>query len=282
MDARETNDPGLHADSVEGESQAARSARIRTRELGKIPSWYSPWAHLASTTGIGLIVLAVGVFYVRGVKPLEWLVIPGVFLLANIFEWRAHKHVLHRRRWPVQVIYDRHTPIHHMVYTEHDMAMRDPRELRLVLIPAAGVLGVVVTLVPVAAAVGWLLTPNAGWLMLISGGLYMVTYELTHMSYHLRPESFIGRLWLIRVLRRHHARHHDPRLMQKWNFNVTVPLFDFILGTIAPPSLEGDLVPVSDAAPATDTAQASTEQKPRDPQQATDKPDEEKAHAAAE
>jgi sterol desaturase/sphingolipid hydroxylase (fatty acid hydroxylase superfamily) len=114
------------------------------------------------------------------------------------------------------------------------MAIHDPRELRLVLIPAAGVLGVVLTLAPVAALVGWLLTPNAGWLMLVTAGLYMVTYELTHMSYHLRPDSFIGRMSLIRVLRRHHARHHDPHLMQKWNFNVTVPVFDWILGTIAP------------------------------------------------
>ncbi len=39
---------------------------------------------------------------------------------------------------------------------------------------------------------------------------------------------------IIRALRTHHARHHDPRLMQRWNFNVTVPLFDAVMGTIAP------------------------------------------------
>jgi len=36
------------------------------------------------------------------------------------------------------------------------------------------------------------------------------------------------------VLREHHRRHHHPALMQKWNFNVTVPLFDWVHRTLAP------------------------------------------------
>jgi sterol desaturase/sphingolipid hydroxylase (fatty acid hydroxylase superfamily) len=36
----------------------------------------------------------------------------------------------------------------------------------------------------------------------------------------------------VRILRRHHAIHHDPRLMQRYNFNVTVPLWDWVRGTI--------------------------------------------------
>jgi sterol desaturase/sphingolipid hydroxylase (fatty acid hydroxylase superfamily) len=36
----------------------------------------------------------------------------------------------------------------------------------------------------------------------------------------------------VRALRRHHAVHHDPELMQRWNFNVTVPLWDLVRGTI--------------------------------------------------
>ncbi|HUE39224.1 MAG TPA: hypothetical protein VMR29_06945, partial [Candidatus Binatia bacterium] len=57
-------------------------------------------------------------------------------------------------------------------------------------------------------------------------------YELSHLSYHLPPTSFVGRRWLVRVLRQHHARHHDPRLMQRWNFNVTIPFWDWVQGTI--------------------------------------------------
>ena len=37
---------------------------------------------------------------------------------------------------------------------------------------------------------------------------------------------------VIGFLRRHHATHHTPELMQKWNFNVTVPLADHVLRTV--------------------------------------------------
>jgi len=220
------------------ETQEERGNRIRKRALDALPSWYSPWGHLLVTTGTGVVMLALGLVYVHHVRPLEWLVPPVVFVMANLFEWRAHKHILHRRRRFLEIIYDRHTPVHHMVFTEHNMTIREPRELRLVLIPAAGVVGIVLGLAPVAALAGFLITPNAGWLMLVTAALYMVTYELSHTSYHLPEDSFVGRLRLVRVLRKHHAKHHDPELMQQWNFNVTVPLWDWLLGTIAPAVVE--------------------------------------------
>jgi sterol desaturase/sphingolipid hydroxylase (fatty acid hydroxylase superfamily) len=67
--------------------------------------------------------------------------------------------------------------------------------------------------------------------------LYVLSYEWLHLAYHLPQDTVLGRNPLVRVLARHHARHHDPRLMQKWNFNVTVPLWDWVRGTIwRPPS----------------------------------------------
>jgi hypothetical protein len=207
--------------------------RVRNRLIGEIPQHYSPWLHLGATVGIGLGLLLVGALEIHRLRAVELLVVPAVFILANGFEWRAHRELLHRKKRPFEVLYRKHTPEHHVVFVEGDMAIRDWRELHLVLIPALGVLGIVVSLAPFAALMGWVLTPNIGWLVLLTGGLYMVGYELSHLSYHLDPESLVGRFPLVRVLRHHHARHHDPRLMQKWNFNVTIPLFDWICGTIA-------------------------------------------------
>ena len=45
--------------------------------------------------------------------------------------------------------------------------------------------------------------------------------------------SIVYRLPLLRALREHHARHHHPELMQKSNFNVTIPLGDMLFGTFA-------------------------------------------------
>ncbi len=211
-----------------------RRERVRAAALAEIPRWYNPWAHLGATLSIGLVVLAISIWRLHAPSALEWLVVPAVFLLANGFEWRVHKHVLHRRRWPVQIIYDRHTPMHHMVYVEQDMQVRSWQELRLVLMPALGILAIVLLTAPFAAGVAWLWSANAGWLLLVTASLYMVSYEVFHLAYHLPAHSFIGRTRLIQVLRAHHARHHEPRLMQKYNFNVTIPLFDWILGTVAP------------------------------------------------
>jgi hypothetical protein len=214
----------------------AQRERVRARIASSIPWWYSPWGHLAATTGIGLAVLAVATARLArlDLRASDALVVPLVCLFSNFFEWYAHKRFLHRRTWPFEVVYDKHTPGHHMVYVEDDMALRSSNEMRLVLIPAMGVLGIVITASPVAVVVGTLWSAAAGWLMLLTASLFMVSYELLHLAYHAPAESFVGRLALVRRLRAHHARHHDPRLMQRYNFNVTVPLFDWIMGTRAP------------------------------------------------
>jgi hypothetical protein len=228
---------------------------MRTKLMDRIPRWYSPWGHLGATTGIGLAVLALALYELHGVRPLELLVIPVVFLVANGFEWRVHKDVLHRRLWPVEVIYQRHTPEHHAVYMTNDMAMRSTREFRLVLMPAMGILGIVLAATPIAFGIRLLLGANCGWLFLVTSALYMVLYEVSHLSYHLPETTWVGRRPLVKWLREHHARHHDPRLMQKWNFNVTIPLFDLVHGTIAPKSAAGE-ASLSDEAPSASNATA--------------------------
>ncbi len=220
------------------ERTVAARARAREKLMARIPSWYSPWGHLSATTGIGLAILALALHELHAVRAIELLVIPAVFLVSNAFEWRVHKDVLHRRLWPVEVIYQRHTPEHHAVYMTNDMAIRSTKEFRLVLMPAMGILGIVLAATPMAFLVRVLFSENCGWLFLVSSALYMVLYEVSHLSYHLPETTWIGRRRLVKSLREHHARHHDPRLMQKWNFNVTIPLFDLIHGTIAKKTAE--------------------------------------------
>jgi len=229
----------LVADASRGRLTEERRERVRQKATAEIPWWYSPWGHLAATTGVGVSVLVVAsyqLFRLGALRATDWLVVPAVILLSNFFEWRVHKHVLHRRTWPFEVIYDKHTPMHHMVYVEEDMALRSVKEFRLVLIPAAGVLGIVITAAPFAVVLAHLWSASAGWLFLVTASLYMVTYEVLHLCYHAPKDSFIGRRRIIHRMRAHHAKHHDPRLMQKWNFNVTIPLFDWLMGTIAPRS----------------------------------------------
>lgn len=205
----------------------------RARAFEKIPDSYSPVLHLAGTVGVGLAAFVAGCLKMHDLRAVELLAVPLMLIVSNGVEWRAHKDLLHKRRFPLHELYDRHTPQHHRVFRYEDMAVRAQKELKLVLIPAIGVLAVVIAALPLAAGAGYLFGANVGWLVLMSAAFYVVSYELTHMIYHLPEDTFVGGLSIVRVLREHHARHHDPRLMHKWNFNVTLPLFDWLHGTIA-------------------------------------------------
>jgi hypothetical protein len=218
---------------VRDENESQRLDPFRQQLLAKIPSWYSPWGHLAGTVGVGVLTLLIAAPRLGAASGLDFATIPVAFVFANLVEWLAHRHLMHTRRRPLTVLYDRHTPEHHRVYRYGSMAIKSPRELRLVLIPAAGVLGIVLLAAPAALVAGLLANPSVGWLFLATSSLYVVGYELTHLAYHLPESSFVYRLPLLRALREHHARHHIPSLMQRANFNVTVPLGDFLFGTFA-------------------------------------------------
>jgi hypothetical protein len=208
---------------------------LRAAEVAAIPRWYSPIMHLVFPSLIGLGVIAVTPIWIHHLRWWELLTIPFVFVLSNMVEWRTHRDALHRRAPGFTALYDQHTPIHHRLFLTEDMAMRDRREFRLVLIPAYGILAILMALAPFVGLLLWLGWTNVALLWLATAAGYVVSYEWLHLSYHLPPDSFIGRLRLIRVLRRHHATHHDPTLMQRWNMNVTLPLWDWVRGTIYRP-----------------------------------------------
>lgn len=206
----------------------------RAARLAEIPRWYSPFGHLAGTAGIAVAATVIAAIKLEDVGWADLLVIPFIIAFANFFEWWAHKHVLHRPRKWFRGLYEQHTPRHHRIYVYGDMAVHSRREWKFVLMPALGVLGIVIFASPMALGLGLLFGPNVGWLALLTQALYVTAYELTHLAYHLPPDHPVQRIGLIRRLGEHHARHHDPALMAKWNFNVTIPLADKVLGTVAP------------------------------------------------
>lgn len=210
----------------------ARREALRKRAVEAIPGWYSPWAHVLvpAVFGIGAIVAAA--LLIRDLVWWQLSIVPVTFLASNAVEWRAHKKVLHRRTPGLTVLYDRHTPVHHMIFITEDLACRSRKEWRLVLIPAYGVLMVILMNIPVVAGLVLLGQRNVAALYGITAVSYVLSYEWLHLAYHLPESHWIGRLRVVAALRRHHATHHSPRLMQKWNFNVTFPIWDWVRGTI--------------------------------------------------
>lgn len=209
------------------------------QELARVPRHYSPLGHLTATVGIGLTAWIAGCLMVEsfGWSEAAWYV--GMGLFANLVEWGAHKELLHKRRRPFQKLYDQHVPRHHVFYREDAMAVRSRKEWYFVLMPAVGVLAIALLAVPLAVAVGLLVDPDAGWVILMVAGSYASVYEVMHLCFHLPDHHwvkrlpFVGRaiLWLAL----HHARHHNWKRMRKKNLNVLPPLLgDLLFGTMAP------------------------------------------------
>jgi sterol desaturase/sphingolipid hydroxylase (fatty acid hydroxylase superfamily) len=210
----------------------ASRVELRAELIGRIPPSYSPWVHLAVPTLGGLAIAAFALSWVEGLAVWQLLVLPLYFAFGNAVEWHVHRGMLHRRvRWPR--FYTRHTPQHHMVFVAGDMALRGLRELKRSCsrVRAAGI---VVITSPVASFV-WLGQPNLAALWVATVVLYVLVRVAPPRVPPARGEP-IGRSRAIARLRRHHQLHHATHLMQRWNFNVTLPLWDHVRGTVYHPS----------------------------------------------
>src|SRR4051812_10219892 len=78
---------------------------FRERMLGEqVPDGYAPLRHLFFTVAPGVGALAWA--FATGLddaKAVEWLAVPATFVIANMFEWRVHKNLLHRRWKPAAI-----------------------------------------------------------------------------------------------------------------------------------------------------------------------------------
>jgi hypothetical protein len=216
-----------------GPSRApVRSALARRDELMRdVPASYRGEIHFAITNA-----LAIGILWlaVRGVSHPTWkdlIFAPAAFVFANYFEWRIHRGPLHHRT-RAAILYERHTLLHHAAFHEDAMAVRNLRELFLVLFPWPAVLAAALIDLPLLLGIGWLVSPNAGRIFFTVAFGYYLLYEWCHLAYHMPETSWLGRNALTRWLRTTHTRHHDPRRMLHKNFNVTFPIFDALMGTL--------------------------------------------------
>ena len=204
-----------------GELDARRDAYVAA-----IPSWHRWWFHLLTPLIVGgvLFVLAL-----RNMHAWDFAWWPPVLLFANYIEWYYHKNVMHHRAPGLGFAVVAHVGEHHALFTPGRMAIRSVKELHAVLLaPASQLIAYAIAIVP--GALLWLVRPGLGWAWISAASVYLVTFELLHALYHL-PPRYLPLGATFRWLRTTHELHHDPASMQRHNFNVTVPLWDLLLGT---------------------------------------------------
>lgn len=210
----------------------ASRAELRAELLARVPRRYSPVAHLLLPALAGVAMATFAISRIHDLRAWQLAFVPVFLVVGNAIEWHAHRGLLHRRTRFLEKLYLHHTPQHHALYVSDAMAIHSARELRFVLLPAYGIPGILAATSPVVLLLFAIGQPNLAALWVASGVAYLFSYEWLHLAYHLPESSAIAGLPLIQKLRRHHQLHHVPHLMQRWNFNVTVPFWDHVKGTV--------------------------------------------------
>ncbi len=208
-----------------------RQEAFRADYRTKISPWYSGLLHVLMIYAIGIAAIWYCVRQIADPAWYEFLVIPVVFAVANVFEWWIHRYIMHRPVKGFMGIYKRHTLAHHQFFTEIEPSVDSTRDFRIVFFPPyALVTFIAMSLVPalVLNAVG---LPDAGWLLLITNTAIYLNYELFHWCCHVKDDRIVRRIPLINTIRRHHIAHHNTAIMMERNFNLTYPIADAVFGT---------------------------------------------------
>ena len=199
----------------------------------RIATWYNGWLHVAIIYSIGIAALYVFATHISDVKWWEWLIVPVVFLVANVFEWWIHRYVMHRpRKWSgARAIYTRHTLMHHQFFTDSEMRFADHHDWRVTFFPPYALIVFMLISTPAALVAGWLFTPNIGWLLICTTTCIYLTYEFMHFCCHVHDNWVVRNCPFVNTIRRHHTAHHNQSIMMERNMNLTFPIADWLFGT---------------------------------------------------
>lgn len=205
---------------------------LQTRDVlrATTPSSYRWTRHVALIVAFAAAGLAICLHVLGGLRASDAGVVLVAFLITNLGEYVAHRWPLHRPLFP-RAVYQRHVREHHAFFTFDRMAVDAWPEIRWVLFPPWALPLLVATVVPLALVIGAVAGTRAAWLFVLVVIAYYALYEVLHALAHLPDGAPLARLRAVRALTHHHRVHHDPALMQRWNFNFAIPLFDALLGT---------------------------------------------------
>ncbi len=152
-------------------------------------------------------------------------------LFASFFEWTLHRFLMHAPLGKFRYPYETHALTHHRIFradeTYHLVNEKDKWTIPMAwwngpaLVAMCALPFVVISMF----LQKWGLL--AGSCVAFVG--YYTTYEYLHWCMHLPKNRHLETSWFFYRINGHHLLHH--RYMNK-NFNVVLPLADFVLGTL--------------------------------------------------
>jgi hypothetical protein len=209
-----------------------RQRAFRAQYQAQISPLYNGLLHIGVMYGVGITVIAFCLSRMADAT-WEWLLVVPVFAFSNWFEWWIHKFVMHRLIdvWALRAIYDRHTRQHHQYFTNNEMTVDSTREFRIIFFPWRALFTFMGMGIPFALALGWIVNPNAGYVLMVTiVGQYLI-YESFHYCCHVHENWFVRNMPFVNTIRRHHTAHHNQGIMMDRNMNLTFPIADWFMGT---------------------------------------------------
>ncbi len=209
---------------------------FRQRYRADISRYYCGWLHMLSVAAIGLAVIGYSIAQLRQPELGDWLLLPATLVLVNFAEYYAHRWLGHRKTRLGKLFYQRHSGDHHSFFLHDAMNYESVRDWRVVLFPSYLIIAFTVGLVlPGGYLLSQTLGDNAAYFYAIGAiGGYLL-YEVLHFSYHIAEGRWEEKLFLFipgwQALRNSHRLHHHRDKMTEKNFNITLPIFDYLLGS---------------------------------------------------
>lgn len=167
------------------------------------------------------------------VQLLGWFIVSAV--LMSFIEHGVHRHLMHRKNWlcrfpVIKKVFEHHAILHHGQYQTqfHDHPVPRGMARGISLSIREGFFEAL----PVAALIAVFSWPCAVTFVAVVC-LHHKLWNLIHLEMHKPEQRFFCEYPIYKYLARHHYLHH---LHSNTNYNVVLPLADFILGTFRKPS----------------------------------------------
>lgn len=227
------NIPSNDVLELPGSPMSDRQRGYRKIYRDRIATWYNGWVHVAVIYTIGAAALFVYISHIASPRWWELLTVPVVFLICNFFEWYLHAKIMHRpqRSSGFRAIYQRHTLMHHQFFTDSEMRFAGQHDWRVTFFPPYALIVFILMSVPPALFLGWIITPNVGWLLICTTTSIYLIYEFMHFCCHIDENWFVRNCPMVNTIRRHHQAHHNQSIMMERNMNLTFPISDWFFGT---------------------------------------------------
>lgn len=200
------------------------------KQLNK-PLWLT--AKIYFNLGVLLAITIYFLMQVNAPQALEFITFPIMLIIGSFTVWAFHKYPLHRRYKIFPYAYKKHTVEHHNFYTFKDLEISSFREIPYIMFGVLDVIGFALFFIPgVYFTVSSIFPDNVANMIVASCSGYFLIYEIFHTISHLPKEHFVLKVSYLRFMWNHHRIHHHQKYMHKVNFNIVLPLFDWIMGTL--------------------------------------------------